>query len=37
MKPGTTKLDELAMDRLAKAMKKPSVPTPALVSLMKRR
>lgn len=37
MKPGVTKLDELAMARLVKAMKKPSVPTPVLVALMKRR
>jgi len=37
MKPGVTKLDEMAMARLSKAIKKPSVPTPALVALMKRR
>tara|TARA_B100002003_G_C14103547_1_gene530779 strand:+ start:356 stop:469 length:114 start_codon:yes stop_codon:yes gene_type:complete len=37
MKKGVTKLDDMAMARLAKAMKKPSVPTPALVALMKRR
>jgi uncharacterized protein (DUF1778 family) len=37
MKLGVTKLDEMAMVRLSKAMNKPSVPTPALVALMKRR
>jgi uncharacterized protein (DUF1778 family) len=37
MKPGATKLDDIAMARLIKAMKKPSVPTPALVALTKRR
>ena len=37
MKKGVTKLDDMAMARLAKAMKNTSVPTPALVALMKRR
>tara|TARA_Y100000310_G_C20666583_1_gene807852 strand:+ start:2472 stop:2585 length:114 start_codon:yes stop_codon:yes gene_type:complete len=37
MKPGVTKLDDMAMARLVKAINKPSVPTPALVALMKRR
>jgi hypothetical protein len=37
MKQGATKLDDIAMVRLSKAMKIPGVPTPALVALMKRR
>ena len=37
MQPGVTKLDDTAMVRLAKAINKTSVPTPALVVLMKRR
>tara|TARA_B100002049_G_C16073236_1_gene373786 strand:+ start:319 stop:432 length:114 start_codon:yes stop_codon:yes gene_type:complete len=37
MEPGVTELDDVAMARLTKVMKKPSVPTPALVALMKRR
>lgn len=37
MKPGVTKLDDMAMARLVKAMKQPRVPTLALVALMKRR
>jgi uncharacterized protein (DUF1778 family) len=37
MKIGLKKLDDMAMARLVKAMKKPSVPTPGLVALMKRR
>lgn len=37
MKQVVTKLDDMAMARLAKAMKKPSAPTPALVALLKRR
>ena len=37
MKKSATKLDDMAIVRLSKAMKKPSVPTPALVALMKRR
>jgi len=37
MKPGVTKLDDMAMARLVKAMNKNSAPTPALVALMKRR
>lgn len=36
MKLGITKLDELAMTRLTKAINKPSVPRSALVALMKR-
>tara|TARA_B100000700_G_scaffold325647_1_gene434958 strand:+ start:1387 stop:1500 length:114 start_codon:yes stop_codon:yes gene_type:complete len=37
MKQGATNLDDMAVARLAKAINKPSVPTPALVALMKRR
>tara|TARA_A200000159_G_scaffold164821_1_gene196565 strand:- start:1633 stop:1746 length:114 start_codon:yes stop_codon:yes gene_type:complete len=37
MKKDVTKLDDMAMARLAKAMNKPCVPTPALVALLKRR
>lgn len=37
MQPGVTKLDDTAMARLVKTINKPSVPTPALVALMKRR
>jgi len=37
MKKSVTKLDDMAVARLTKAMKKPSVPTPSLVALMKRR
>ncbi len=37
MKKSVTKLDDMAVARLAKAINKPSVPTPALVALMKRR
>jgi uncharacterized protein (DUF1778 family) len=37
MKQSVTKLDDMAMYRLTKAMKTPSVPTPALVALMRRR
>ena len=37
MKPSVKKLDDITMARLTKAIKKPSVPTPALVALMKRR
>ncbi|MCP4261300.1 MAG: DUF1778 domain-containing protein [Planctomycetes bacterium] len=37
MKSGVTKLDDMAMARLIKALNKPSAPTPALVALMKRR
>jgi hypothetical protein len=37
MKIGVTKLDATTMVRLSNAMNKPSVPTPALVALLKRR